>query len=484
MAEAASNWKKRYKEERDVFPFAKEDETLFLPIRHFNSDHPVTPGEWTAIPYNIATQPRYASGSRALPLQPALVGGGYYIWHKGTGIAIDPGHGFVDSLHRYHGITVHHIDVVIITHDHMDHHADLETIITLRRGGGSTRSRVLRIVTNQQVNAAYALGDRARITDPDIDVEVVQKGDLGRPIRLSNDITARFVPAAHWQRVRTVFDGNTQLLPLQLVEGHLSALGVQIAMKRGRDVHRVLITGDTLWPVRRGSDWFAYDGANCCPYCDTQGKLKQFGWVTATLGPQKTAVADRVQEFCRDMVKAYRDLDLSDVICLHVGSIERSLATLSAGNGQEIVNRIDDAQSAYTGLHLGLLGSLRVLRTLSEAHTADPTKGFDPGQGLVVLTEFGEELLGNRQNLCAVYKNLAERLLQRDGISVLPSEVTLRLRLDHANREVTPTQGVGCSYCESFHRWQESTAREELGEIVTYMASNPNTTHVNCAYWA
>lgn len=71
------------------------------------------------------------------------LGGGLYLNYNGTGIVIDPGLGFVDSMHR-NGIYIRDIDIVIITHDHYDHNADAETISSLlhdynsynqRRGG-------------------------------------------------------------------------------------------------------------------------------------------------------------------------------------------------------------------------------------------------------------------------------------------------------------------------------------------------------------
>lgn len=58
------------------------------------------------------------------------LGGGIYINYKGTGIVIDPGIGFVKLMHE-HGIYIEDVDAVIITHDHLDHNADAETISSL-----------------------------------------------------------------------------------------------------------------------------------------------------------------------------------------------------------------------------------------------------------------------------------------------------------------------------------------------------------------
>ena len=57
-------------------------------------------------------------------------GGGYFVIHKGKGIAIDPGFDFTINLYQ-EGFSVNDIDSVIITHDHIDHHADFDTLLTL-----------------------------------------------------------------------------------------------------------------------------------------------------------------------------------------------------------------------------------------------------------------------------------------------------------------------------------------------------------------
>ena len=57
-------------------------------------------------------------------------GGGLYLNYNGIGIVIDPGLGFVNLMHKQ-GIYINNIDVVIITHDHIDHNADAKVIASL-----------------------------------------------------------------------------------------------------------------------------------------------------------------------------------------------------------------------------------------------------------------------------------------------------------------------------------------------------------------
>ena len=51
--------------------------------------------------------------------RPGLGGGFYFRW-QGVGVAVDPGIGFMSLMHE-HSIFIDDIDVVIVTHAHIDH---------------------------------------------------------------------------------------------------------------------------------------------------------------------------------------------------------------------------------------------------------------------------------------------------------------------------------------------------------------------------
>lgn len=60
----------------------------------------------------------------------ACTGGGLYLNIGGYGVAVDPGIGFVNSMHKQ-GIFIEDINTVIVTHNHLDHNADLGTLSAL-----------------------------------------------------------------------------------------------------------------------------------------------------------------------------------------------------------------------------------------------------------------------------------------------------------------------------------------------------------------
>ncbi|MGD2090693.1 MAG: MBL fold metallo-hydrolase [Candidatus Aminicenantes bacterium] len=416
-------------------------------------------------------------------LQPVLIGGGYYLWHNGKGVAIDPGHEFVDVLHRYHKLTVYHIDTVVITHDHMDHHADLETIINLRRGASSE----LKIVANREVIEAYGLEERQNVQGVNIEVVDVNPGE--NDLKLADGVTATILPCMHWQRVRTLhFDEKDKLSVGKMLQNHFNAFGMQLTINGGEK--RILISGDTLFPIREDSksdNWTAYGGTNY-PYADDDNGRK-LGWRRIEFSNARPEIMSDMEVKCKQMIDAYKALDKSDIVCLHLGSLEKgfandgiNLSSQSNSIKEAIVNNRHNPALGYQGFHLGLMGALRLLEVLTEEKENGET-GFDADNGLIVLTEFGEELLGNRQNLCVILSQLAQLLPDCKGIqpSVIPSEITLHVRLD-SQIKGEPT-GILCSYCNKIHDWRETIGEEGPGEIIHYLVKGAaNGYHPNCSY--
>lgn len=58
------------------------------------------------------------------------LGGGYFLYWKGKGFVVDPGFDFIDNFFD-NGLLIDDIDAVLITHAHVDHCSDFESLLTL-----------------------------------------------------------------------------------------------------------------------------------------------------------------------------------------------------------------------------------------------------------------------------------------------------------------------------------------------------------------
>lgn len=83
-------------------PANSRPENFFINLKGMSSSSPFI--------YNSALRTDYA-------------GGGFYVRWEGVGIAVDPGYNFLKNLRDY-SLTLFDIDIVIITHDHIDHNHD------------------------------------------------------------------------------------------------------------------------------------------------------------------------------------------------------------------------------------------------------------------------------------------------------------------------------------------------------------------------
>lgn len=102
---------------------------------------------------------RWSSINPAVPRPSAfkMKGGGYFITFQGMGIAIDPGINFVENLYS-EGFSIADVHYIIATHDHIDHIAEIDTIMSLhykRCKVDETQKRTLYLVLNPSVSIRY-----------------------------------------------------------------------------------------------------------------------------------------------------------------------------------------------------------------------------------------------------------------------------------------------------------------------------------------
>lgn len=66
-------------------------------------------------------------------VEEGVLGGGYFLRWQGRGTIIDPGCSFIRNFRKETKYSIDDVDMVIVTHDHVDHCQDLGTLVSLFR---------------------------------------------------------------------------------------------------------------------------------------------------------------------------------------------------------------------------------------------------------------------------------------------------------------------------------------------------------------
>jgi phosphoribosyl 1,2-cyclic phosphodiesterase len=128
----------------------------------------------------------------------SLGGGGYFVTAGDFGLAIDPGHGFIENFFRA-GHSLHDIDAIVVTHLHADHIHDLDSLANLfriQRLNAPTWSRGRRALL---LNAGALVKSSTWLFNREIldlfDLHVMNAGDAA--LRLSPDLMLAPFRAKH-----------------------------------------------------------------------------------------------------------------------------------------------------------------------------------------------------------------------------------------------------------------------------------------------
>lgn len=425
------------------------EDSFFFPARHYNSQTPTIPGG-------------RAHSRRSNIFQPAhYTGGGYFLVHGGFGVVVDPGYNFLQQIYdtvppdteqasqgtRPWGYTVEDIDVVIVTHNHWDHHADLETILRSRR------SRPLWVYCPKEVAEMYDIDSRAAhsaITWQRVSAKNAELSDL--PPGLSAKMRVRLLPTLHWQHTDALPIGQD---PKRRLESHLAGFGVYfeltgwMAAARGNESFKsIAITSDTLCPIVQNGGTIR--PSSFTPYLGA----KHWSRLLMTREDWTPDCVNVLREAYHDFREAYAKIN-PDIVCAHIGTLERR------GWDDLIEKRHELIEMEYSGHHLGMAGCLRLMNMMDD-------KGA--GKRLVLLSEFGEELIGHREHLSDVLESVMNGI-GAAGV-VLPADSSLAINL--VNRKIR------CSRCDNWHDYKDVKAVERESDIISYVSRHavvsPNST--------
>ncbi len=454
MARAAKEHFSEYSTARRVLG---NDSSFLLAARHYNSDSPTIPGA------------RGFARRSNIDLPAEYLGGGYFLAHRGVGVAIDPGYNFLRILYDvkpfgsetttsgpHRGYTTEDIDVVIVTHNHLDHHADLETILRTRRG------RKLTLCCNRELMQEYELENRTKHTQ--LELVECNSDDESAVISLGRHIDKRMairrLPTLHWQHTYFRQLGGSAGDRLKT---HLNGFGLTITLHEDPNVanstsgdqrlRTLLITSDTLFPIVTEEAGQASAGilkasfdSYVAPKAWSRLLMRRSDWDNETCGQLVDAYVD--------FLDRYAEVE-PDVACVHIGSLEGDKPNAWRISAEAPTLR-------YGGHHLGLMGTWRLL----DAMKRKPK--------LVLLTEFGEELVGFRTHLCDGLDHLLGKASSHVP-KILPTDVGLCLDLSTGN--------IRCSRCDGWHHFQEIVAAERGSDFVEYVPAAVAESDNNTCQW-
>jgi tetratricopeptide (TPR) repeat protein len=291
------------------------------------------------------------------------VGGGYFLFYKGTGTVIDPGFNFLRNFYKAGG-RLNHIHNVVITHAHNDHTNDLEIILShlhqrneklkrLKKGSNGTKWQN----DDHRVDLYLNLGAFIKYsgyldlrTEYVRDIRVINTGE---EYSLAEGLRLRVLPAYHDEVVSQKY-----------------SVGLHFSLDLGKEIKKhVVFTGDSgLCKTEPGDGGEAMVG------------LEEVIWKKYFPGTEPPPI---------------------DLLVVHLGSIkpneldEEKLDRLADALDQKI-GRIRKDDSPFYHNHLGIHGVVTLITNLKPK--------------LALISEFGEELKSFLPSLMKIIATCVEQL--------------------------------------------------------------------------
>jgi len=342
-----------------------EDRSLLMFLRKWNSYTPAIPA-----------------------YQKISVGGGYFIWHGGKGIVIDPGYNFLENFYRAGG-SICDIDIIIITHSHDDHTIQLEQLNSLLI---KYNDEIPKGGKKKAIHFYWSLSTFKKFSGMvDLTSELFADRytilNVGDTVSLKNDEDESI--------------GHLQALPTYHMEVLSHDYGVGLLFELNdmsgkiKEPKRILMTSDTgLVPLNKK------EKLSAVPIADFEDDDYIFERYNKLLGKRKVNLmllhigSVKSGEMLHDP-----DRDIREIIKEHVNArkeLEKNNTSLTDADKA----KLESEKAGYYANHLGWLGVREVISRCR------PT--------VAVVSEWGEELKHFRCNLAQQLESYARYNLSKN----------------------------------------------------------------------
>lgn len=296
-------------------------------------------------------------------------GGGYFLYHKGVGLVIDPGYDFIEQFHEAGG-QIHDITHIAVTHAHDDHTAQLEQLLTMLHQYNKEREKEGQKEKRKQVTLLLNHSAMKRFSGFRLHKDCAY---VKRVVCLN-----AFDEDAEPQRVRLDAAGELEMTVLPAHHDDVFsadyAVGLGFTVGLGENRRVLVLTSDTgLFPPRRNAE----------------GKVE-------TYGDGEKMVCEDQPERAIHVLYPEPFKSSPDLLIAHIGSIKE----------YEFEPQSDSSVPIYYPNHLGFLGTSKLL--------------IDMQPKAVILSEFGSELKSLRMDIAG----LLLQALDKDPF-VIPGDNTL-----------------------------------------------------------
>ncbi|MBI5685548.1 MAG: MBL fold metallo-hydrolase [Verrucomicrobia bacterium] len=200
------------------------------------------------------------------PMLYTELGGGFFLRWRGRGIVIDPGCTFIDIFRRDHptvGLGAHcmdDIDLIIVSHDHVDHSGDLSSLLTLLRAFNRWReeeaARLRTAFQPRKVDLVLSLGVYYKCQT------LLEHPDYRSLLRTCKVLPPRHISDAV-DRINLEADYGFKLECLKTrhreIMGESTGFGIKLTLKNGWDSFVLCDSGDTAYEEEVAGQFEASD---------------------------------------------------------------------------------------------------------------------------------------------------------------------------------------------------------------------------------